>query len=188
VKRRFAEALSEVKRALDLDPLSLHMNAALVMACYFARHYEEGIEHGRKTVETDANFYLGHHYLGLAYAGHGQYSEAVEAMQKAVVLSSNSTLTLAALGAVFAFWGKAEEARKILTELELLSRRKYVSQTSVAAIYAGLGENDRALTCLEQGCADRCNWLPHFVATDARFDRLREEARFQDLARRIGIA
>jgi tetratricopeptide (TPR) repeat protein len=158
------------------------------MACYFARQYEKGIEHGRRTVEMDANFYLGHHYLGLAYAGNGQYSEAVGAMQQAVALSGNSTLTLAALGAIFAFWGKAEEARKILAELEVLSRRKYVSQTSVAAIYAGLGENDRALTCLEQAYEDRCNWLLHFVATDARFDRLRGEARFQDLARRIGIA
>ena len=52
--------MEEVKRGLDLDPLSLHMNAAVTMDCHFARRYEEAIEYGRRTVEMDANFFPGY--------------------------------------------------------------------------------------------------------------------------------
>ena len=186
--RCFTQAVTEVKRALDLDPLSLHMNAAVTMDCHFARLHEEAIEHGRRTVEMDANFFPGHFYLGLAYMAQKRYSEAVAALQQATRLSGNSTLMLAALGGAFAFWGKEQEARAILLELEGLRSRKYVSQVFVAAIYAGLGEKDRALTCLEQAYEDRCSWLPRSLVTDPRFDDLREEARFQHLARRVGVA
>ena len=187
VQRRFAEAMEEVKRGLDLDPLSLHMNAAVTMDCHFARRYEEAIEYGRRTVEMDANFFPGYFYLGLAYIGQRQYSEAVVALQRAAELSSNSTLMLAALASAFAFWGKTDEARGILHQLEELRHRKYVSQVSVAAIYAGLGEIDRALACLEEARRDRCSWLLRAVVTDPRLDRLRDEEQFHDLARNIGI-
>jgi len=186
--RHFTEAITEVKRGFDLDPLSLHMNAAVTMICHFAGHGEEAIEHGRRTVELDANFFPGYFYLGLAYLAQGQHSEAVAALQQATALSSNSTLMLAALGGAFAFWGKQEEARKILQELELLGSRKYVSQVWVGAIYAGLEEIDRALTCLEHAYEDRCSWLLRSMATDPRLDSLRDETRFHNLARRVGIS
>src|SRR5262249_49609986 len=133
-KRHVIEAMTEVKKALDLDPLSLHLNAAVTMTCHFVRRYEEAIEYGRRTVEMDENFFPGYFYLGLAYLEHGQHSEAVAAFEKATALSSNSTLTLSALGGAFAFSGKEQEAREILKQLEALSRQKYVSQVFVGAI------------------------------------------------------
>ena len=55
---RFDEAISEVKRALELDPLSLIINSDLGRTYYFARRYDEAIEQLRKTLEMDPNFYL----------------------------------------------------------------------------------------------------------------------------------
>ena len=184
----YTEAITEVKRGLDLDPLSLHMNAAVAMICHLAGRNEEAIEHGRRTIELDANFFPGYFYLGQAHLAQGQHPEAVDAFQQATALSGNSTLMLAALAGGFAFWGKDEEARKILHELEELARQKYVSQTWVAVIYAGLGETDRALTCLEHAYEDRCSWLMRSIANDPTLDRLRHEAQFHDLARRVGIS
>jgi tetratricopeptide (TPR) repeat protein len=54
--RRFAEAAAEAKRALELDPLALSMNAFMAMTYYFGRQYDEAIEHGCRTVEMDPNF------------------------------------------------------------------------------------------------------------------------------------
>jgi len=184
----FTEAITEVKRGLDLDPLSLHMNAAVAMIHHLAGRSAEAIEYGRRTIELDANFFPGYFYLGLAYQAQRQHAEAVAALQQATALSGNSTLMLAALAGGFAFWGKDEEARKILHELEELARQKYVSQTWVAVVYAGLGETDRALTCLEHAYDDRCSWLMRSIANDPRLDRLRHEAQFHDLARRVGIS
>jgi tetratricopeptide (TPR) repeat protein len=171
-----------------MDPLSLHMNAAVAMIHHLAGRSAEAIEYGRRTIELDANFFPGYFYLGLAYHAQGQHAEAVTALQQATALSGNSTLMLAALAGAFAFWGKEEETRKILHELEELARQKYVSQTWVAVVYAGLGETDRALTCLEHAYDDRCTWLIRSIANDARLDRLRHEAQFHDLARRVGIS
>jgi len=79
--------------------------------------------------------------------------------------------------------GREEEARNILRELSEVGRRRYVSQVYVAAILANLGERDQALTCLEKTFDDRCTWLA-YIRVDPRLDRLRGEARFQNLLRR----
>src|SRR5262249_19764576 len=147
---------------------------------------EEAIEHGRRTVEMDANFFPGYFYLGLAYIEQRLYSDAVVALQRATELSSNSTLMLAALASAFAFWGKTDEARGIIHQLEQLRHRKYVSQVWVAAIHAGLGGIEQALTCLEEARRDRCSWLLRALVIDPRLDRLRENKQFQDLTSSLG--
>jgi tetratricopeptide (TPR) repeat protein len=135
----------------------------------------------------DPSFFPGYFYLGLAYQLRGKFAEAAAALEQARVLSNHSTLMIATLGGVFAEWGKQEQARSILRELQELGQRKYVSQVFVAAIYTGLGDHDQALSCLEAAFEDRCFWLLRGVKVDPRFDRLREEARFQKLVQRMGL-
>jgi eukaryotic-like serine/threonine-protein kinase len=185
--RRFQEATAEAKVALELDPLALSLNAFMTMTYYFGRQYNEAIEHGRKTVDMDPNFFPGYFYLGMAYQMKGQYAEAASALQRASELSNNSTLMVACLGGILAAWGKEQEARTILHELEETGHRKYVSQVFVAAIFAGFHHTEQAITCLEKAYEDRCHWLALCLAADARFDRLRGEARFQDLVRQTAI-
>jgi len=188
ISRRFEEAVIEAKRALELDPLALSLNAFMAMTYYFGREYGKSIEHGSRTVDMDPNFFPGYFYLGLAYQVSGQFAEATAALQQARLLSNNNTLMVASLGGAFAAWGKQGEARNILHELEQMGHRKYVSQVFVAAILTGLGEVDQALMRLETAYEDRCYWLPRCLVADARLDRLRGEARFQDLICRVGIS
>jgi serine/threonine protein kinase/Flp pilus assembly protein TadD len=188
IRGRFEEAVIEAKRALELDPLALSLNAFMAMTYYFGREFDKAIEHGLRTVDMDPNFFPGYFYLGLAYQMNGQFAEAAATLQQARVLSNNNTLMVASLGGAFAAWGKEEEARNVLDELEQMGRRKYVSQAFVAAILTGLGEVDRALTCLETAFEDRCTWLPRCLAADARLDRLRSESRLQGLIRRVGTS
>jgi len=188
ISGRFEEAVIEAKRALELDPLALSLNAFMAMTYYFGREYDKAIEHGSRTVDMDANFFPGYFYLGIAYQMNGQFAEAAAALQQARVLSNNSTLMVASLGGAFAAWGKQEEARNILHELEQMGRRKYISQVFVAAILTGFGEINQALTCLETAYEDRCTWLPRCLMADGRLDSLRGETRFQDLIRRMGIS
>jgi serine/threonine protein kinase/tetratricopeptide (TPR) repeat protein len=182
---RFEEAKGEARRALELDPLALSLNAFMAMTHYFAREYDRAIEHGMRTVEMDPHFFPGYFYLGMAYQMAGDFAAACDALQKSKELSHNSTLMTAALGGVFAQWGKLDEARKILIELDELRPRKYVSQVFVAVIRAGLGEIGPALACLETAYQDRCSWLPRCLVADGRLDPLRAQPRFQDLIRRV---
>ena len=185
---RLAEAVTEVKRALDLDPLSLHMNAAVGMVSYYARQYDPATEYSLRAVELDPGFFPGHFILGMAHTAKGQYPQAVSALQQATDLSGHSTLMLATLGGAFAAWGREDAARKILEELEVLGRQRYVSQVFVAAIHTQLGEIDEAMACLDHAREDRCVWLKLCLVADPRFDRLRQEPRLQDLLRRIAVS
>jgi tetratricopeptide (TPR) repeat protein len=133
----------------------------------------------------DASFFPGHFWLGMAHQLKGEWAEATAALEKATALSSESTLMRASLGGVYAGSGREREARDVLRRLDEVRRRRYVSQAAVAAIWVGLGDTDRALACLEEACADRCYWVLYALLVDPRFDRLRHEARFTDLLRRV---
>jgi TolB-like protein/Flp pilus assembly protein TadD len=187
IRGRFQEAVMEARRALELDPLALSLNAFMAMTYYFGREYDRAIEHGSRTIDLDPNFFPGYFYLGIASQMNGQFAEAVKALQQARALSNNSTLMVASLAGAFAAWGKHEEARNLLSELEQMGRRKYVSQVFVAATLTSLGEVAPALACLETAYEDRCTWLPRCLIADGRLDSLRCEARFQGLIRRMGI-
>ena len=182
---RFGEAIAEVEMARDLDPLSLHMNAAVVMHHYFARHHEDAIEHGRKALELDPSFYSARFFMGLAYQASGRLSEAVAELQQARILSGGSTLVTATLAGTLAASGRDDEANAVLAELEQIGRRRYVPQTAVAAVHACRGDREQALSCLEKARDERCVWLLYALTADQRFDALRSEARFLRLVQLV---
>jgi serine/threonine-protein kinase len=178
---RAEEAIAEMRFALNADPLSLYINAALVMTYYFAHRFDAAIAHGRTGLDLDPHFFPIRWYLGLAYQQTGQYAEAVAELEQARRLSDDSTLMVSSLGGALAAWGKVERARDILRDLHQTAERRYVSKVWVAAIHAALGEDDRALSSLERAREDRCAWLLRCLRLDPRFNSLRGHPRFQAL-------
>src|ERR1700692_4111862 len=81
------EAVVEMRKAENLDPLSLIINADLAELLVIAHSYDESIRQSRKTIEMDPNFALAHNQLGQAYLQKHVYDEAVAEFQKAVRLS-----------------------------------------------------------------------------------------------------
>src|SRR5215813_5691586 len=147
---RLEEALAEMSRARDIDPVSLVVNSFMGMTLSFAGRREQAVEQCVNTVELDPNFGVAHWHLGLALAQEAWFEEAIAEMNKAVGLSGGSPLMKAALGYAFAASGKRGEALKILAELQKRAEQSYVSASEIASIYAGLGELDRAMAWLEK--------------------------------------
>jgi hypothetical protein len=81
---------------------------------------------------------------------------------------------------------EALETLNTLAEKRRLGIIKYVSGWHEALIYAGVGEVDNALLALERAYDEPCDWLVH-LAIEPRWKNLREEHRFQELVRRVGI-
>ena len=183
---KFDEALANMKRAQELDPLSLIINANLGKLYFNARRYDEAIAQLKKTIEIDGNFFLAHHYLGSAYAMKGSYLEAMAAYQKAHQINETDPHVLALLGRLFALTGRRADAQNVLAQLELIARERYVADYSRALVYAALDDKDRAFALLEKSYRDHSvDMLTlHY---DPLIDNLRSDPRFSDLIRRIGI-
>jgi hypothetical protein len=92
----------------------------------------------------------------------------------------------AALAHTLGTAGRPTEAGQILDDLAKQAEQKYVAPYFLAGIHVGLGENDRALEYLEKAYEEHSNWLI-YLHIDPSMDGLRDEPRFQDLLRRVGL-
>jgi TolB-like protein/DNA-binding winged helix-turn-helix (wHTH) protein/Tfp pilus assembly protein PilF len=178
------EALTEMKKAESLDPLSLIISADVAEELLVTHSFDESIRQSRKTVEMDPNFALAHYELGQAYVQKHMYKEAIAELQEAVTLSGGSTACTSNLAYAYAASGRRSEALKILAEMKRRSNPGYSDAPEIALIYVGLGDKDQAMTWLEKAYAERFN--PSVLLRPA-FDPLRLDARFQNLMHRIGL-
>jgi TolB-like protein/DNA-binding winged helix-turn-helix (wHTH) protein/Flp pilus assembly protein TadD len=181
---RYDEAIAEMRKAQNLDPLSLIINADLAEVLVLAHSYEESIQQSRKTIEMDPNFALAHNQLAQAYLQKHMYDEAVAELQQAVKLSGNSPTCMANLARAYVASGKRNEAVKLLGDLKKRSNPGYSNASEIAMIYASLGDTDQAMNWLEKGYEERFN---PGVLLRPGFDPLRSDPRFQNLLRRIGL-
>ena len=183
---RHAEAIAKIKNSQTLDPLSLIINVAIGRDYYLARRYDEALEHLLQTVELDPNYPVTYWVVGLLYITTGRYDLAIAAGEKAVTLSGGSPLMRAALAHSYGKARRKKEALQILDDLTNLAQCKYVAPHFFAGIHIGLGENDRALDYLEKSYEDHSHWLI-YLHIDPVMDDLRNEPRFQDLLKRVGL-
>ncbi|HWY07794.1 MAG TPA: tetratricopeptide repeat protein [Candidatus Acidoferrales bacterium] len=182
---RYDEAIAEMRKAENLDPLSLIINTDLAELLLLAHSYDESIRQSRKTIEMDPNFALAHNQLGQAYLQKQMGDEAITELQKAVQLSAGSPTCMANLARAYAASGKMSEAAKLLSDLKKRSNPGYSHASEIAVIYATLGDKNQAMTWLEKGYEERFN---PGVLLRPGFDSLRSDPRFQELLRRIGLS
>jgi TolB-like protein/Tfp pilus assembly protein PilF/predicted Ser/Thr protein kinase len=180
------EALTEIRTAQRLDPLSLITSSDVGWAYYFARQYDRAIEQCQETLELDPNFVGAHDCLGSAYLAKGNYVRAIEECQRATAGSGNDLLRAAGLGRAYALAGRAAKAKEVLQKLHSASERRYVPPYFLATVYASLGEMDQAFSWLEKAYDVRDTNLTWLKVDDA-VDPLRSDARFRELLSRIGL-
>jgi TolB-like protein/DNA-binding winged helix-turn-helix (wHTH) protein/Flp pilus assembly protein TadD len=186
VMGRSAEAVAEVSRALELDPLSLFTNLNLGWILLRTSQYDRVDEQARKLIELEPNFFGGHWLIGLESWTKGRYEQAISEFQKAVALGGG-TLVLTDLGCLYGIVGEQEKAQQVLRELQRLSAKQYVPRGAFAIVYAGLGEMDRAFEYWEQAYEERQATLVLLKSGASIIPGLRGDPRMADLLRRIGL-
>jgi serine/threonine-protein kinase len=134
----------------------------------------------------EPNYPVTYWILGLSLSKTGCYELAVTEGEKGVKLSGDSPLMRAALAHTLGAAGKTSEAVQILDDLTELTRQKYVAPYFFAGIHIGLGENERAIEYLEKSYEEHSHWLI-YLHIDPSMDGLRQDPRFQDLLRRVGL-
>lgn len=186
MERPQAEAEREIAIAKKLDPLSVPINTDQAYMLYYYGKTEEALKAVRMALEMNPKFPLGHFWLGRIYTSQGLYPEAEAALQKIGSLRT-WTPAMAALGFLYAKEGKRKEAEGVLQEFtDLAGRGRYPSSYAIAVIYAGLGERDQVFRVLEDALRERSHWLV-WLKRDPRWDGVRDDPRFKDLVRRVGL-
>ncbi|WP_420237922.1 hypothetical protein ACOBR2_20405 [Telmatobacter bradus] len=176
------EALAEVERAVELDPVAgstLHSEAFLY---YFSRQYDQALAvaqtaQGLKINLSDRNFLIGD-----ILVEKGRYSEAIAAFLKA----GRGPYTLGHLGNAYARSGNAAEARKTIAELKNIVQTTGIGRYEIALVYTGLGEQREALMWLNEAAQVQDAGLV-YLKIDPCLDPLRSDPQFLGLLHQVEL-
>ena len=183
---RTDDVLAELRKAHDLDPLSLIIASDIGKHLCIAHRYDEAVAQFRKILEVDPDFVLAHHYLSQVYEQEGLYAEAIAENQK-IKTEDRAPYVRAQLAHIYAVAGRKQEALKIVNELQQTSKQRYVDPWTIAYVYVGLGEKDLAFQWLEKTYEARSPGITGLKA-DPYWDPIRGDPRFRNLLRRVGLS
>ena len=180
------EAVTQMEKARELDPLSTRINADLGMAYLSAKKFDEAIEQEKKTLELNPKSAGARWIRGMAYQQKKMFEQAIKDYQDALELSPNNPNFLAALGHVYASSGNTAEAHNILDTLFVVSKQEPVSPFFFALVYTGLNDKENALKWLEKSYEEKSGSV-RYLKMEPRLQNLRNEPRYIALMKKIGL-
>jgi tetratricopeptide (TPR) repeat protein len=178
--------VAEAKRAVELDPLSALMNAGFANVSYYAGHFDQAIEQGRKTMELEPSFLTALPALMRAYAANKECAKAISLISQTAGLGQGWAVGLGIAGNVYASCGERDKAVRVLDELNARSKQKHISAMAFAYVYAGLGDRDQAFLWLDKAYLER-NPSLIYLNVSKSYGPIRSDPRFADLVRRVGL-
>lgn len=182
---RMDEALAAAQRARELDRLgSSTQDIAWIL--FHSRRYEEAVRELRSALAVRPNDADALWLLGFILVVKGQANEAIPLLEKAANLANRDSGFIDVLAAAYARADRRYDALRILDELKKRKQRSYVPTGSFVIVYLGLGEDEQALAWLGEAYKERSNIL-QFVKVHPLMDPLRNDPRFADLVRRVGL-
>lgn len=177
---RFDESLTQMQKAIELDPTSLSANTAPALTYNASGQFEKSLETLERVLQMDAKFLIARHYKSRALFFSGRRDEGI-ALHRQVVEDSNGTLHFKAdLGFMLAKAGNELAARRILADLHDEKKRKHVSPYYLAIIHIGMGEKERAFEFLRQAVAEHDNNVI-VMKVGLNFEELRQDPAFIEI-------
>jgi len=180
------EAVTQMEKARELDPLSTRINADLGMAYLSAGRYDDAIEQEKKTLELNPRSAGARWIRGMAYQQKKMFEQAIKDYRDALELSPNNPNFLAALGHVYASSGNNAEAHKVLDTLFVVNKQEHVSPFFFALVYTGLNDKENALKWLEKSYEEKSGSV-RYLKMEPRLQSLRNEPRYIALMKKIGL-
>jgi serine/threonine-protein kinase len=184
---RVEEALTEMRRALELDPLDPFYNSLLGYLLHVTRQFEPAVAQLQHAIDLDPTFFFSYWFLSAPYVANGRLDEAIAAAEKANELSGGTAVTLGALGSVYGRAGRTAEARQLLEELTARRQATYVPASALAFVHGGLGERDEALAWIARGIEERDPILVTALKIAPTYDHLRSHPAFPALLRKMNL-
>jgi serine/threonine protein kinase/tetratricopeptide (TPR) repeat protein len=184
---RVEEALTEMRRALELDPLDPFYNSLLGYLLHSTGQFEPAVAQLKHAIDLDPTFFFPYWFLSSVYVLSGRVDEAIAAGEKANDLSGRHALTLAALGSCYVQAGRTAEARQFLEELTARRRSTYVPSTALAWALLAVGELDEGLEWIARGIEERDPTVVTALKSAPVYGRLRSHPAFPALLRKMNL-
>ncbi len=182
---RIDEALAWSRRARELDPLG-DSTTGMGWILFCGRRYDEAIHELRSKLALQPDDGLALWVLGFVLVADDRPEEGIPVLERAVSVSDRSPGIMGVLVAAYAHAGRRTDALRLLAELKTRNQKGYVPAAAFITAYLGLGDYDEAFVWFERAYQEQSNIL-QFLKVHPFFDPVRDDPRFKDLVRRVGL-
>jgi TolB-like protein/DNA-binding winged helix-turn-helix (wHTH) protein/predicted Zn-dependent protease len=181
---RFDEAVDESEQAQRLDPLSLIIASDYAWILYDSRRYESAVKQCRSLLELDPKYDRALDLITTSYLQLGRYDEAVDVINRWG--RDEGPWTWASRATVYSRLGHVEEARREVMKIEQLPDSRPDRVPTLLRAYSGTGQKERLLDLLQKAYSEHSNAVVQ-IKVDPMYDPIRNDPRFRDLLRRVGL-
>ena len=185
---REQEALAEINRAHQLDPLSPIISRVIGSIRVSARQYDEAISVCKGLEDENPTFATAHDCLAYAYWGKHMYAQAIAEWKVYGQLTRDpiDSEFAAALEQGFRSAGWKGALTQAIATVQNRRTSSYYSPFMIARFYADLGDKEQAFHWLDTAYKEH-DWLLIGLNTQFQFDALHSDPRFADLAGKVGL-
>jgi tetratricopeptide (TPR) repeat protein len=180
------EGLTFAQRGRELDPLSPDRTVRLAWLLYHARRYDMAIRELSTVLAADPDNVYALWFLGFALIEVSRADDAIRTVERAAALWDRNPAALGVLARAYGAAGRRADTARIISELKRRERAGYVAPAVYVNAYLGAGDHDRALESLERAYQEHSNII-RLLKTHPLFDPIRDDSRFIELARRVGL-
>lgn len=181
-RRRFDEAIREVKKALALDPLMPLYYVWSVGLHTATGRYDKAIQEFAKAMEIDPKLGLAYFHAGCAYLQKGEFDTAIEVLEKSKEFGVYPGWAETLMTLVYLKKGEKEKAARAFQEQLAEIEKTVPSFASLAWQAAALGDFDQAFKLFDKAYETRDLLMPFVhVYTDFFAPALQRDPRFNDL-------
>jgi Tfp pilus assembly protein PilF len=182
------EAIAQIKRAVELDPLNLRFNTNVGQALWLARHDQLAVEQIQKTIELDPTFADAHDFMAMIYRSQGKYDLWLSERKKTVALTKDEeeSKIVDAAEKEYRKSGFRGAVLKIIAMKTELRKRRYEDPGKIAMEYAVIGDKDAAFLWLDKSVEEQAGATQN-IRTWREFDNLRSDPRYKAILIKMGL-
>ncbi|MGE5798556.1 MAG: tetratricopeptide repeat protein [Ignavibacteria bacterium] len=184
---RHDEAIDEIRRAYELDPLSPSISTGVGRIMHFANRLMEAKAQYKKTLDMYPNYAEAHFALAMTYASDRKIDEALKEMNIAIELSQGREVMVAMRGMILGFAGRKKEALAVIDKLAELSHPNPVPAWHLASIYLSLGDKNKFFEYIYKAFEQKDPLMVYIGTTPVFNAPLRNDPRFHELLKKMDL-
>ena len=186
---RFDEAIAEISKAQELDPLSPIIYVAGAMVYYYALEFNKAQEFCQGALKIDPNFAAAHIWLAYIHGQKQNYDKFFIERMKGMTLGGSNPQEISnweKTHEIFRTTGIEDSARFGIQSLKIAQEKRYVPPSEFVIPYIILKDKEQLMNTLERCYQERVTPI-FLLKVHPGLDFIRTDPRFQALLKKVGL-